>query len=327
MTDLTTNYLGLTLPNPVLVSSSGMTEKLDKLKACEDAGAGGVVLKSLFEEQISADTDSLMDGVDLMGHTDAFDFFKGMGHHHAVEKYLELIEGAKKSLSIPVIASLNAVNDGAWIDYANKIEKLGADAIEVNLFIIPANVDETGAEIEKRYLSIMKKLREKVQIPLAVKIGPHFSGMANMIREFQRLKINGVTLFNRFYRPDVDIERMKIIPAKIFSVAEEMALSLQWIALLSGELSIDFSATTGIHDAKAVVKQLLVGAKAVQMCSSLYKNGIEYLTTVVKELAEWMDRHQFSSIEDFRGKLSQEQSMTPQVYERSQYIKALVGIS
>ena len=327
MTNLTATYLGLQLKNPVLVSSSGMTEKLDKVKACEDAGAGGVILKSLFEEQINADTSSMMNGMDLMAHSDAFDFFKGMGEHHHIEKYLELIEEAKRTMSIPIIASLNAVSDGAWIDYAKKIEKLGADAIEVNLFIIPANVEETGAEIEKRYITILKKLRNTVSLPIAVKIGPHFSGIANMIREFYRLKIDGVTLFNRFYRPDVDIERLKIIPAKVFSVPQEMSLSLQWIALLSGEIDIDFCATTGVHDSKGVIKQLLSGAKAVQMCSGLYMNGIEYIGTVLSELSEWMERHNFSTVEDFRGMLNQESSATPEIYERSQYIKALVGIS
>ena len=327
MTELSTSYLGLELKNPVIVSSCGLTAKLDKIKLCEEAGAGAVVLKSLFEEQISADTVSMMKNMDVTAHADAFDFFAGMGEHHYIEEYLTLIENAKKEVSIPIIASLNAVSDGTWIQYAKRIENMGADALEINLFIIPANVDDSSEKIEKQYFSILKKLKSSVSIPVSVKIGPHFSGLARIIRDFRRAGMEGVTLFNRFYRPDVDIERMKIIPAKVLSVPQEMALSLQWIALLSGEIDMDFCATTGVHDGKSVVKQLLVGAKAVQMCSSLYKNGIEYIGTVLEEITGWMERKGYGSIDEFRGILNQESSETPEVYERSQYIKALVGIS
>lgn len=327
MADLTTKYLGLTLRNPVIVSSSNLTATTEKIVACEKAGAGAVVLKSLFEEQILADTAEMMESVDESQYAAAYDYLTKTGNYHYIDKYLTLLEESKSKVSIPVIASLNCVSSGSWIDYAQRIERLGADALELNIFILPADVTKRGGEIEKVYLDVCKKVRDKINIPFSLKIGLHFSGLANTIKVLADEGAAGFVLFNRFYQPDVDIEKMKIVPANVFSAPQEMGPSLRWIALLSGEIDADFAAGTGVHDGKSVIKQLLVGAKAVQLCSVLYQNGVEYIQTMLNVLSDWMTRHSYDTIEEFQGMLCQEESENPEIYERAQYVKALVGIS
>ena len=327
MADLSTQYLGINLKNPIIVSSSNLTSSVEKVKKCEQAGAGAVVLKSLFEEQIQADTAKMIQGVDESQVSAAYDYLTKSGNYHYMDEYLALLEQAKDELSIPVIASINCVSSGTWIDYAQRFERLGADALELNMFILPANVGKKGEEIEKVYLEVCSKIRKEISIPFSLKLGPHFSGLANMIGMLTEEGVDGFVLFNRFYQPDVDIEVLNIIPAKVFSASQEMALSLRWIALLSGEIKADFAAATGIHDGKSVIKQLLVGARAVQLCSVLYENGVEYMGTILRVLDEWMDRHNYGTVGDFRGMLCQEKSANPEMYERAQYVKALVGIS
>ena len=324
--NLTTTYMGLELRNPVIVASSHLTSTLEQVITCEKAGAGAVVLKSLFEEQIHADSQSMIGDMNASVHTDALDYFRGESEYYYLDEYLKLVQEAKKKVSIPIIASLNCVSAGQWLEYANRFETVGADALELNVFIMPANVDQDGRAIEKIYLDIVKAIKKQVSIPVAVKLGPHFSGLANMLRELTYEGVNGLVLFNRFYRPDVDIEKLEIKAASVLSTPSELHLSLQWIALLSGELKVDFSAATGIHDGAGMVKQLLVGASTVQVCSAFMKNGVEHIQSMLKELEDWMDRHGYKSIEDFQGKLCQENIEQPEVYERNQYIKALVGI-
>ena len=327
MADLKTKYLGLDLKNPVIVASSNLTASVDKIVECENAGAGAVVLKSLFEEQIKADTAQMMEGVADAHYAEAFDYLTKTGDYHYIDEYLTLLEGAKSKVSIPVIASLNCVSDGSWIDYAQRLEKLGADALELNIFVLPAAVRKKGEEIEQIYLDVCRRIRKRISIPFALKIGSHFSGLANMIKNLKDEGAAGFVLFNRFYQPDVDIEKLTIVPAKTLSAPQEMALSLRWIALLSGEIEADFAAATGIHDGTSIVKQLLVGAKAVQLCSVLYQNGIDYAGTMLRVVTEWMERHNFSSLDDFLGMLNREKLDDPELYERAQYVKALVGLS
>ena len=327
MIDLSTNYMGMILRNPIIVASSGMTANAEKIAECEKAGAGAVVIKSLFEEQVNLETAELLQSMDYMSHTDAFDFITSASKNKHIDAYAELIEEAKSKVSIPVIGSINCVSSGSWIEYAGKLEKAGIDALEVNVFIMPGDVNQNSQSIEDRYVDILKEVKKHVSVPVALKIGPHFSGMANVIRRFESNGADGVVLFNRFYRPDVDIENLKIIPAKVYSVPQEMSLSLQWIALLSGEMDLHFAAATGIHDGKGVIKQLLAGARAAQLCTTLYRNGISHIQRMLVEVEEWMTRHNYAKIDDFRGKLCQESIANPEVYERSQYIKALVGIS
>jgi dihydroorotate dehydrogenase (fumarate) len=299
---------------------------MEHLKACEDAGAGAVVLKSLFEEQIISDAGKETQNLDPRIHAEAWDYSRVMSEEYVLDSYLKLVEDAKKELSIPVIASLNCVSAGKWIDYADRFEQIGADALELNTFVVPTDERLTSDEIESVYFHIIEKIKQKVSIPVSLKIGHHFSGMAHVMKEFVDRGVDGLVLFNRFYRPDVDIESLELVPANVLSVPQEMTLPLQWIALMSGRLQCDFSATTGIHDSGGVVKQLLVGAQTVQLCTILLKNGVDYINVVLTGLENWMKRHNFSSVGDFRAKLCQENVDNPAAFERSQYIKALVGI-
>ncbi|MBN1646623.1 MAG: dihydroorotate dehydrogenase-like protein [Spirochaetales bacterium] len=327
MADCGVSYLGLKLKNPLIVASSRLTSDIEKVVACQKAGAGALVLKSLFEEQIMHDSGAMTKGMDFDAHSDAADFFRATSHNYYMDQYLKFIEDCKKEIDIPVIASLNCISDGKWMSYAGDLQKSGADALELNVFILPSDVKQTSEHLEKVYVNIAEKIKKKVSIPVSMKIGCHFTGMANVMARLAAVKMDGLVLFNRFYKPDIDIEKLKLIPAMIFSAEEEMALSLQWIALMSGELDCDLAATTGVHSSNGVIKQLLAGAKAVQLCSVLYKNGLEYMGKIITELQTWMEKHNFSDIPSFCGKLAQEASDNPAAYERAQYIKALVGIS
>ncbi len=327
MVDFSTDYMGLTLRNPIVVSSSSLTSTVEKVQACERAGAGAVVLKSLFEEQILADTNQLIGAIDDTVHPEARDLFNVSGKNYYMNEYLKLVREAKQRVSIPVIASVNCVSAGTWLEYASNFQDVGADAIELNVFVMPADISRSGPEIEQIYLDIAHSIKQRIAIPVAMKIGSHFSGIAHMVQQLCGEGVDALVLFNRFYRPDVDIENNKIVAADMLSTPQEMALSLQWIALLSGELKCDFSASTGIHDATGVIKQLLVGAKTVQLCSVLFRNKMDYLQKILTELQEWMQRHDHGSVRDFRGMLAQENIARPELYERSQYIRALVGIS
>jgi len=318
--------MGLELKNPIIVSSSRLTRDLEGLKRCEEAGTGAVVLKSLFEEQIDVESDRMVGDLNFDAYTDAYDYFNEKSRDYYIDEYLELVESAKKNLSIPVIASVNCVSDGGWIDYAERFEKVGADALELNVFIIPADVDTPGEYIEKKYFDILKKVKKRVNIPVALKLGSHFSGMAHTMKRFGLEGADALVLFNRFYRPDINIENFTLKAGQILSAPQEMGLTLQWIAILAGKVKSDLVANTGIYNGKDVVKQILAGAKAVELCSSLMKNGLEVIPRMVEELSQYMERHGFESLDDFRGKMSQESIDHPETYERSQYIKSIVGI-
>jgi dihydroorotate dehydrogenase (fumarate) len=326
MADLSTTYMGIPMKNPIIVSSSPLTANFKGVKRCEDAGAGGVILKSLFEEQISHDASRMIGGLDFDAHADAYDFLQSTSADYYLNEYLGLVEEAKKSLSIPVIASVNCVSDGSWTEYAQRFEAVGADGLELNIFIIPANAKVKGEEIEKQYLSIIKKIQKKTSLPISVKLGPHFSGLANIISLLSDSGVKGITLFNRFYRPDIDIEQLSLSAGPVRSVPEEMGQVLQWVALMSGEITSDISASTGVHDGAAVVKQLLAGAKSVQVCSTLLEHGMDKVDKMLQFLSSWMDSKGYKNIADFNGMLCQENSSHPEAYERSQYVKALVGI-
>ena len=327
MADLKTKYMGIELETPVIAASSGQTASVDKVKEFEQGGAGAVVLKSLFEEQILYDSNKMTEGYNADIHADALDFFNGMSTNYFLDEYLTLIEDCKKAVNIPVIASVNCVSNGAWLKYAKRFENVGADAMELNAFTIPVNKKLSSEDYENQYYKLAEGIKAEVNIPVALKLSPHFTSLARVLENFADIGIDALVLFNRFYRPDIDIDKMKMSHAPIFSASEEMSLSLQWIALLSGEIDIDFAATTGVHDSKGVIKQLLAGAKAVELCSAVYKQGSSVFEKINNELASWMDSKGFKSISDFNGRLCQEESSNPEAYERTQYIKAAVGIS
>ncbi len=327
MADLTTNYMGLELANPLLVASCSLSKDLDGVKRVAESGAGGIVLKSLFEEQIQKEmVDDIEQHIGPSWHTEAFDYVSKMGMELGPREYLSLIEEAKKAVSLPVIASLNCVSAGWWKDYAKQIETAGADAIELNIAYIPADVHRGSGEIEKTYFSVLDKVKSTLRIPIAVKIGPFFTSMAQFAYEMCRNGASALVLFNRFYQFDIDLGKMEVSGANPLSSSQEMYLPLKWIALLYGRVNCDLAATTGVHDSESIVKMILAGAKTVQLCSVLYKEDVAYVQTLLEGFENWLEAHDVGSLDEARGKLSQQESAKPELYERLQYIRALVGI-
>jgi dihydroorotate dehydrogenase (fumarate) len=323
--DLSVSYMGLKLRNPLIVAASSLTGTVAKLKRCEEAGAGAVVLKSLFEEQIEAQT-AQMEKEGSYAHPEAADYLRQVGLRLNQDQYLKLVSEAKASLAIPVIASLNGVSPRSWTRYASKLAKAGADAIELNIALLASNYEHSAADIESTYLKIVQSTCQQVKLPVAVKLGPYFTSLPQTAVALRRAGASALVLFNRFYQLDFDIEKLALTPGYHLSSPDEIHQSLRWIALLSAELGCDLAASTGVHDGAGVVKQLLAGAKAVQLCSTLFLKGMGRLQECLKELESWMQRHGFAAIEDFRGKMSQEASADPQLYERLQYIKVYVGL-
>ncbi len=326
MANLSTTYLGLKLANPLIVSSSSLTNTVDKIRRCEDAGAGAVVLKSLFEEQIAAETAELEDKSWPYSHPEAFEYIRQMGLRIGQDDYLKLIEGAKKAVSIPVMASLNCVSPKWWGSYARQIAAAGADALELNVAVLPKDFNLSAEAVERTVTRIVGSLQPGFPIPVAAKIGPFYTNLPRVADALVRAGAAALVLFNRFYQVDFDIEKLAPRSAYHFSSPEEIHLPLRWIAVLYGQLRCELAASTGVHDAAGAIKLLLAGATAVQTCSALYQNGLERLGRMRKELGEWMERHGWATIVDFRGKLSQGQSERPEAYDRLQYIKALTGV-
>lgn len=326
MIDLSTKYMGIKLKNPIIVASCGLTDSVEGVRRCEDAGAGAVVLKSLFEEQIQIETKKLEQNIGPSWHAEAFDYVKQMGMRLGPHDYLKMTEATKKAVTIPVIASLNCISPVWWSDYAKQIEAAGADAIELNISFMPSNPQHDGKDIEQQYLQIIDKVKNRIKIPIAVKIGPYFTSMAQMVEELNIHGASALVLFNRFYQFDINIETLELSPGHRLSTPEEMNPSLRWITLLSGRIKCDLAAATGIHDASGVIKQILAGATVVQICSTLYKNGLEQIDKILKEMEYWMGKKHFDSIHHFKGKLNQMQSDQPELYERLQYIKKLTSV-
>lgn len=325
--DLSTRYLGLNLANPIIVGSSGLSKTADGVKKCVDAGAGAVVLKSIFEEQISSEVNALVDkSHSSMWHPEAAEYIVTYGRENAVAQYLETIAKAKSLGSTPIIASVHCVSAGAWTEFAADVEQAGADALELNVFVMPSDPRRTGPENEQVYFDVAKAVKARVSIPVSLKIGFFFSSLSKMIEQLANTGIDGLVLFNRFYSPDFDIENFKLKSAKIVSSPDEYVRTLRWISLMSGVVDCDLAAATGIHDGKTVVKQILAGANAVQVCSALYRNGIQHVGMMLKDVEQWMEKHGFDSPDDFRGKMSQSKSGNPADYERVQFMKASVGI-
>jgi dihydroorotate dehydrogenase (fumarate) len=319
MEKLKTTYLGLDLNSPLIVSSSSLTSTPDRLKEAEDNGAGAVVLKSLFEEQINFYSGTLAES---SSYPEADDYVAYYTRSRSVEEYLGLIKTAKETLSIPVIPSINCITAEGWIDFAKHIASAGADALEVNVFFLPLDSKMTSAEAEKLYFSLIEKLVKTIDIPVVIKIGSRFSNILYMIDQFYRRGVKGVVLFNRFYEPDIDIEKMTIIPASVFSTESEKRYVLRWVSMASAmDIPIDISASTGVHSGNDAVKYLLAGADSVQVCSVLYNNGLGYLSKMNKQIAEWMDRKGYKHIEDFRGRLNYLNFEKPTVFERTQFMK------
>jgi dihydroorotate dehydrogenase (fumarate) len=324
--DMTTRYMGLKLPTPLVVASSGLTGKLDSLKRMADSGAGAIVLKSLFEEQLSAVLKQTSEDAWMSAHAEAYDYVANFQMELEPDTYLRLIAEARKSLSIPIIASLNCVSPRWWAEYARRIEAAGANALELNVALLPSESRRSGQQIEEIYYRILSEVRAVVKLPLAVKIGTQFSSLANFASQLQFRGANALVLFNRFYQIDIDVEKMRVVPTARPSRGGDANLALRWISLLAGRIDCDLAASGGVSRGTDAVKMLLAGAAVVQVCTALYQNGIEHLKQMVEEIDGWMKRHEQSTIAGFRGQLRQLGSDQPEQYERLQYIKALVGM-
>lgn len=319
MENLTTSYLGLALKSPLILSSSRLTSSIENLIEAEASGAGAVVLKSLFEEQINHHIYKLSTRGDF---PEANDYISYYTRSHSVDEYLKLIRNAKKTLGIPVIPSINCVTSRGWIDFAKIIADAGADAIEINVFFMPLDRKTTSADAEKIYFELIEKLKVAVSIPIAMKIGNRFSNILYMIDQFYMRGVEGVVMFNRFYEPDIDINHMEIIPAAVFSSPEERRYVLRWIAMASAQkLKIDISASTGVQSGEDVVRYLLAGAQTVQVCSALYQKGITFMNNLNQQVSDWMINKNFANIDEFRGKLNWLNYENPSAFERTQFMK------
>lgn len=319
MIDLSVNYAGLKLKTPILVSSSGLTSSVSRIKKIASAGAGAVVLKSLFEEQIQYDINKLSVSSD---YPEASDYVTAYAKENSVNEYLNLISDAKKEVDIPVIASVNCYSDSEWTDYTIKMEEAGADAIELNIYFIGSNKQKNPRDFEDVYLNILESVKKRVTIPVIVKLGDHFTNLAWIADQLSARGANGIVLFNRFYAPDIDMENLKLSSAEVLSSPSDIRNSLRWVGILSSEIKgLDISASTGVHNGIGAVKQLLAGASSVQVCSVLYRNGIDYLKEIVGEIKQWMEKKKYNSINEFKGKLSYSSINDPALYERAQFMK------
>lgn len=316
MADLRVNYIGLKLKNPLIAGSSTMTKNLDGLKKLEDAGVGAVVLKSLFEEELSADID-----LEESYHPEAFEYFiNDAGKLYGSSKYIDFIKESKKLLFIPVIASVNCLGGRWWVDFAKDIEQAGADAIELNIAYIPFSFSEDPREIEKRYFSIVESVKKSVKIPVAVKIGYYFTSVPLMVKGFKDAGADGVTMFNKFFRMAIDVEHMKFHGLELYSCQEETYQVLRYVAVCSSQIDIDICANTGIHNSNIALQHILAGAKAFQMVSSIYKNGYEVVAKVLGEINDFLDRKKINSINEIRGKAASFDGGF-KAFERIQYMK------
>ena len=323
MVDISTKYLGLNLKNPIIVGSSGLTGAVKSIKQLEENGAAAVVLKSIFEEEIIFEYEDVLKKIASKGYynVDDFDYYDFELKAKKINKYINLIEECKQTVSIPVIASINCLYSHEWSFFSKQLENAGADALELNMFFLPSDLKLTAEEIEEKYYKIIEKVKSNISIPLTLKISYYFSNLGQMIQKLSNTGIAGLVLFNRFFSPDFDINTFKILPTHVLSTPSDLANSLRWIAIMSERVNCDLAASTGIHDGEGVIKQLLAGANAVQVVSTLYKNGKSHLQVMIKTLQDWMHGKGYTSIDQFRGKMSQAKSSNPAVYERAQFMK------
>ena len=324
--DLSTNYLGLKLRTPLVVSASPLSEDVDNIKRLSDAGAAAIVLYSLFEEQLRQDrlelNEHLQNGTDSFA--EALSYFPEPDEFRlGPEEYLKHIAAAKKAVNIPIIASLNASSNGGWTSYAKQIQQAGADALELNIYYIPTSLELTGTEVELTYLDILKAVKAEVTIPIAVKLSPFFSSFANMAKRLDQAGANGLVLFNRFYQPDIDLETLEVKPDILLSTPMAMRLPLRWIALLHGRINASLAATSGIHRASDVLKMLMAGADVTMLCSTLLRHGIPKIAAIERDMVIWMKEHDYKSVRQLKGSISQENCAEPAAFERAQYMKAI----
>ena len=322
MTNLNVSYLGLDLKNPIIAGSSGLTNSIENLKAIDEAGAGAVVLKSIFEEEIYLEFAHEFRKLGPMDNNLEFlDYYDYQIKKDNLKHYLTLISEAKKVLTIPVIASINCTTAHEWAFFAKKVEDAGADAIELNIFVLPTNLSQTSNDNESMYFDIVSRVSSKINIPISLKISPYFSNLGAVIRDLSFSEVRGLVLFNKFYSPDVDIHDQKIVGSDVLSQSSDYKLSLRWIGMMANRVNSDLSASTGIHDWETVIKMLLVGATTVQLVSILYKDGFSAIPAIIQNISRWMEENGYQSIADFRGKLSLDNTTNLAEFERVQFMR------
>jgi len=346
MIDLSCKYLGLKLRNPIIIGSSGLTSSIENLKTIAQMGAGAVILKSIFEEQIKFEADKFLQS-DNPGmeswqkafqgivsktefyYDEAFEYLTSYAKEHTLNQYLSLVTEAKKSIDIPVIASINCITQYDWQYFAKRIQEAGADALELNVYLLPSDFERSGIENEKVYFDIIQEVKKFITIPFSLKIGYYFSSLAQTTLKLSETGIAGLTLFNRPYNPDIDIEHLQVNASNMFSNDSEYSHTLRWVALLSGKLKCDIAASTGIHNSETVIKQLLAGADAVQLVSVFYKQHLHHfdvLPGIITGIETWMKKHGYNNISDFKGLLSRKNVHNPAAYERVQFLRLFSGI-
>jgi len=326
MIDLTTKYLGLTLKNPLVVSASPLSEDLGNIRRMEDSGASAVVLPSLFEEQIQVESNTLDQFLSqgTESFAESLTYIPNMaGYNLGPDGYLEHLRRAKQAVKVPIIGSLNGVSTGGWIGYAKKIEEAGADALELNIYFIPTDAEMSGGQVEQMYVDLVSQVKASIHIPVAVKIGAYFSSLPNTARRLDQAGAAALVLFNRFYQPDFDLENLEVVPNLILSTPHELLLRLNWVAVLYGKIQADLAITGGVHTGLDVLKSMMAGARVAMMTSALLRNGIGHLATVQTELLKWMEEHEYESIHQMQGSMSQRAVADPSAFQRANYVKVL----
>ncbi len=324
--DLSTTYLGLKLAHPIVPSASPLSSTLSGIRRLEDAGAAAVVMYSLFEEQITQESHYL-DHYLTYGaesYAEALSYFPDLEHYNVgPDEYLDLIWRAKQSVEIPIIGSLNGVSTGGWIEYARKIEEAGADALELNIYYIPTDPDLTGAEVEQMAVDVVHDVARSLSIPVAVKLSPFYSSLPNLAARLAHAGAQALVLFNRFYQPDFDLETLEVVPRLVLSSSHELRLPLRWVAILYGQVPVDFAITSGVHTHEDVLKGIMAGAHVTMMASALLHHGVERIQAVLQEMQQWMEEREYESVAQMRGSLSQLHCPEPAAFERANYMKVL----
>jgi len=324
--DLTTTYLGLTLKHPIISSASPLTQTIDGIRKLEDAGVAAIVLHSLFEEQLQQEAEQLhyttMQGTESFA--EALSYFPEPDHYLlGPEEYLKLIWKAKQMIGVPIIASLNGCTPGGWVEYARNMEAAGADALELNVYYLATDPNLSGEQVEQNYVDVLRAVKSQVRIPVALKLSPYFSNLAHMAHRLDEAGVDALVLFNRFYQPDLDIDNLEVWPHVELSTSTEIRVALRWVAILYGSLQCNLAATTGIHTAKDVFKMMMAGADAVMMLSALYQHGLGHVQNVLADMERWMEIHEYESVLQMKGSMSQMSVMDPGAYERANYMKTL----
>jgi len=324
--DLTTTYMGLTLNHPIVPSASPLSDSVDNIRRLEDGGASAIVMYSLFEEQIEGES-HLLDHYMSYGaesFPEALTYFPEMDDYNVgPSEYVELIRRGKEAVDIPIIGSLNGVSTGGWIEYARLIEEAGADALELNIYYIPTDPELSSSDVEQMYIDVLQSVKQTVSIPVAVKLGPFFSSFAHMAQRLHGAGADALVLFNRFYQPDLDLDFLEVTPNLVLSSSHELRLPLRWVAILHGRVPVDFAITSGVHTHEDVLKGMMAGAKVTMLASELLRNGVERMGQIRTEMVQWMEEHEYESVAQMQGSMSQINVADPEAFERANYMRVL----